>query len=128
MEMRNGLKYTKTHQWMSDENGLVLIGITDYAQSELGGIIFVNLPEEGTELIAGEPFGDIESVKVVSDVHSPVSGIVAEVNEQVMDEPEMINDDPYETWLIKAENVTCCTELLTAEEYRQHIESLHEIS
>ena len=124
MEVREDLRYIKTHQWMKEEGGLTLIGITDYAQSQLGGIVFVNLPDVGDGLTAGEPFGEVESVKVVAEVHSPVSGTVAEVNEQAADEPETVNDDPYGTWLIKAANVTAAAELMTAEEYRLYLESL----
>ncbi len=111
------LKYTKSHEWVSEENGLTVIGLTDYAQSALGDIVFINLPEVGDEVTAGEPFSDTESVKAVSDVFSPVTGTVAEVNEDLLDNPALVNESPYEAWLIKVENVTETEDLLNAEEY-----------
>lgn len=126
MNIREDCNYTKTHQWMRKENGTVLVGITDYAQSQLGGIVFINLPEEGDAVTAGEPFGEVESTKVVSDVHSPVSGTVKAVNEPLTDEPERANEDPYEAWFIEVENVTDTVELLTAQEYRDYLEQLNE--
>lgn len=124
MELRDDLKYTRTHQWVRLEGKTAVIGITDHAQSQLGGIVFVNLPDVGDELTAGEPLGEVESVKVVADVHSPVSGRVAEVNEAAADEPETVNADPYGVWLVKAENVTGYAELMTAEEYRAFLDGL----
>ena len=124
MTIREDCKYTKTHQWMREEGGAVLVGITDYAQTQLGGIVFVNLPEAGDTVTAGEPFGEVESTKVVSDIHSPVNGTVAEVNGEVADEPERLNEDPYIAWLIRVEDVTKMTELLTAEEYAAYLETL----
>ena len=111
------LKYTKSHEWVSEENGLTVIGLTDYAQSALGDIVFINLPEVGDEVTAGEPCSDTESVKAVSDVFSPVTGTVAEVNEDLLDNPALVNESPYEAWLIKVENVTETEDLLNAEEY-----------
>lgn len=112
------LKYSKSHEWVKflDET-TALIGLTDYAQDALGDLVFVNLPEVGDEVAAGEVFADVESVKAVSDVFSPVSGTVAEVNEELLDVPEMMNSDPYGAWLIKVENITDREELMTAEEY-----------
>ena len=124
MTIREDCKYTKTHQWMREEDGAVLVGITDYAQSQLGGIVFVNLPEAGDAVTAGEPFGEVESTKVVSDIHSPVSGTVAETNEDAADEPDRLNEDPYGAWLIRVEDVTETAELLTAEEYAAYLETL----
>ena len=126
MNIRDDCNYTKTHQWMREENGTVLVGITDYAQSQLGGIVFINLPEAGDEVAAGETFGEVESTKVVSDVHSPVSGTVKAVNGPLADEPERANEDPYEAWFIEVENVTDRVELLTAQEYRDYLEQLNE--
>ena len=107
------LKYSKSHEWVKflDET-TALIGLTDYAQSELGDLVFVNLPEAGDEVPGGEAFADVESVKAVSDVFSPVSGTVAEVNEELLDAPEMLNQDPYGAWMIKVENITGTEELL----------------
>lgn len=118
------LKYSKSHEWVKflDET-TALIGLTDYAQSELGDLVFVNLPEAGDEVTGGEAFADVESVKAVSDVFSPVSGTVAEVNEELLDAPEMLNQDPYGAWMIKVENITGTEELLDAEEYVKFIES-----
>ena len=120
MEVREELKYTATHEWVKDlGNGLWEVGITDFAQSELGDIVFVNLPEVGDEVIKEEAFGDIESVKAVSDIYSPVSGTVREINEEVVDRAEAINNAPYEAWLIRVENVTDCVELLDAQQYQE---------
>ena len=111
------LKYSKDHEWMKDEDGVVVIGISDFAQDALGDVVFVNLPGEGDEVTAGEAFGDVESVKAVSDLVSPVSGTVCAVNEALLDEPEQLNKAPYEAWLIKVENVEGSEELLDAAAY-----------
>ena len=103
-----------------------MIGITDYAQSELGDLVFVNLPEEGDEVTLGESFGDVESVKAVSDIFSPVTGIVSAVNEDILDSPETINSNPYDAWFIKVKNVTEKEELFTAEEYEQFLDDAQE--
>lgn len=125
MEIRDGLKYSKTHQWMKEEaDGQVIVGITDYAQAELRALVFVTLPEVGDKVTVGEPFGEVESVKVVSEVHSPVSGEVSEVNENVLDEPDRINEAPYEAWLIKVKDISGTAELLSSEEYRNLLETL----
>ena len=118
------LKYSKSHEWVKflDET-TALIGLTDYAQSELGDLVFVNLPEAGDEVTGGEAFADVESVKAVSDVFSPVSGTVAEVNEELLDAPEMLNQDPYGAWMSKVENITGTEELLDADAYVKFIES-----
>ena len=92
----------------------VIIGISDFAQNALGDVVFVNLPEVGDEITAGDPFGDVESVKAVSDLVSPVTGVVAEVNEDLLDSPELLNSAPYESWIIKVENVTETEELLSS--------------
>lgn len=118
MNFPKELKYTKSHEWVKQEDdGTVLVGLTDYAQGELGDLVFVNLPEEGDELVAGEPFGDVESVKAVSDVYSPVSGEVAEINEILLDAPESINQDPYGAWFIRAKGITDMEELMDAGAY-----------
>lgn len=126
MELREDLLYSKTHEWVKEEGDIVVIGLTDYAQSELGDLVFVNLPEEGDEVEVGKEFADVESVKAVSDVYSPVSGTVAEVNEDLLDAPENINEDPYEAWLVKVSDVTEKEELMTAEEYQAFVESEQE--
>lgn len=124
MEIREGLFYLKTHQWMKKENDEVLVGITDYAQSELRSVVFVNCPEVGDSVVAGESFAEVESVKVVSEVISPVSGIVSEVNEDLLDSPEQINESPYDAWLVRVKNVLETAELLTAEQYRNFLVSM----
>ena len=123
MELREELKYSKSHEWVKEEGGEIMIGLTDYAQSELGDLVFVNLPEVGDELTAGEPFADVESVKAVSDVYSPVSGEVSEINEELLDAPEMINEAPYDAWFVKVKEVSETEELLSAEEYQAFVES-----
>lgn len=124
MNYPNELKYTKSHEWIKEEDGLVAIGLSDYAQDALGDLVFVNLPEAEDEMTAGEVFADVESVKAVSDVYSPVSGIVAEVNEELLDSPEMINESPYEAWFVKVEQVSTTVELMDAEEYAAYVETL----
>ena len=111
------LKYSKDHEWMKEEDGVVVIGISDFAQDALGDVVFVNLPGEGDKVTAGEAFGDVESVKAVSDLVSPVSGTVCAVNEDLLDEPEQLNKAPYDAWLIKVENVSDTEELLDAVAY-----------
>ncbi len=125
MEFPEELRYTKEHEWALVEGNVVTVGITDYAQDSLGDIVYLELPEEGTEVESHEPFGVIESVKAVSDLYAPVSGRVVEVNRDLIDQPEIINEDPYgEGWMIKIEfdDPSEIEELLTAEEYRQFIE------
>lgn len=126
MELREDLMYSKSHEWVKEEEGTATIGLTDYAQSELGDLVFVNLPEEGDEIVAGESFADVESVKAVSDVYAPVSGTVSEVNEELLDAPESINESPYEAWFVKVTGITDREELLTAEEYEAFVESEQE--
>ena len=111
------LQYSRDHEWLRMEDGVAVIGISDFAQSELGDVVFVNLPEVGDEATAGEPFGDVESVKAVSDLVSPVTGTVCEINEELLDAPEKLNEDPYGTWIIKVEKVTDTEDLLSAEQY-----------
>ena len=112
------LKYSKTHEWIKElDGGLVEIGLTDFAQDALGSLVFVNLPEVGDDVTMGEALGDVESVKAVSDVYCPVSGTVAEINEELLDAPEKINEAPYEAWLIRVEDVTETEELLEAADY-----------
>lgn len=117
------LKYSASHEWVKEEDGVFVIGLTDYAQSALGDIVFINLPEEGDEVTAGESFADVESVKAVSDVFSPVTGAVCAVNEELLDDPAQVNEDPYGAWLIKVENVTATEDLLDAEGYAAVVEA-----
>ena len=111
------LKYTDSHEWVSESDGVWTVGLTDYAQEQLGDLVFVNLPETGDSVEAGESFADVESVKAVSDVYSPVTGTVCEVNEELADAPESINEDAYGAWLIRVEGVEGTVELMDAEAY-----------
>ena len=111
------MKYSKDHEWMKEEDGVVVIGISDFAQDALGDVVFVNLPGEGDDVTCGDAFGDVESVKAVSDLVSPVTGTVCAVNEELLDAPEKLNSDPYGAWLIKVENVEGSEELLDAAAY-----------
>lgn len=120
MNCPENLSYSKSHEWVKKEEGTALVGLTDFAQSELGDLVFVNLPEVGDTVTAGEPLGDVESVKAVSDIFSPVTGVVSEINEELLDHPEMINEAPYEAWLIKVTDITDEEELLDAEAYEAH--------
>lgn len=118
MNTPKNLKYSKTHEWVEfTGNNIAKIGLTDFAQQKLGKLVFVNLPLVGDELVIDEPFGDVESVKAVSDVLSPVNGTVVEVNEELLDSPGMINEDPYDAWIIKVEITSDNDDLLTAEAY-----------
>ena len=123
MILKDELKYSKSHEWVKLDGCTAIVGLTDFAQSELGDLVFVNLPEVGDAVEAGEVFGDVESVKAVSDVYSPVTGEVTEINEELLDSPELINDNAYEAWFIKVKDVSATEELLTAEEYKAFVES-----
>ena len=112
-----GLKYSDTHEWIKEENGLWVIGLTDFAQSELGDIVFAELPEAGDPVTAGKSFANVESVKAVSEVFSPVTGTVAEVNAALIDEPGLINAAPYDNWLIKVKDATEFGALLDSDGY-----------
>ena len=114
------LKYSKSHEWIRYEDGVAVIGISDFAQDALGDVVFVNLPQVGDDVTAGEAFGDVESVKAVSDLISPVSGTICAVNEELDDSPEYLNEDPYGAWIIKVENITDEEELLDAAAYEAH--------
>jgi glycine cleavage system H protein len=125
MEFPEDLKYSKEHEWVRLEGDTVVIGITDYAQDSLGDVVYVELPAEGDAVTRGETFGVVESVKAVSDLYSPVSGSVVEMNDAVVDGPEAINEDPYtEAWMLKIEldSIDELEELLSADEYQQFIE------
>ena len=111
------LKYSKSHEWVKMEGDVAVIGITDFAQDALGDVVFVNLPGVGDAAAAGEAFGDVESVKAVSDLVSPVSGEIVEVNEALADAPEALNSDPYGSWIIKVSGITDTEELLDAAAY-----------
>lgn len=123
MELRAELKYSKSHEWIKEDGDVSVIGLTDYAQSELGDLVFINLPEVGDEVTVGEAFADVESVKAVSDVFSPVSGVVTEINEELLDAPESINETPYDAWFVKVSEVKETEELLDADAYKAFVES-----
>jgi glycine cleavage system H protein len=117
-----GLYYSESHEWVKVlEDGNVLIGITDFAQGQLGNIVFVDLPEEGSRLEFGEEFGAVESVKAASDLISPVSGEILEVNEDLVGEPEIVNDNPYDSWFlkIKLDDESELEKLLDAKAYEE---------
>jgi glycine cleavage system H protein len=119
------LKYGQTHEWIRVEENLATIGITDHAQSELGDIVFVELPEAGATLQKGTVFGSIESVKTVSDLVAPVSGEVVEVNEEVPEAPELLNENPYSSgWLVivKVDDPSELDDLMDAQEYERFIQ------
>lgn len=111
------LKYSKSHEWVKEEDGLFVVGLTEFAANALGDIVFIQLPQADDEVTAGESFADVESVKAVSDVYSPVSGKVVEVNEALLDAPEQVNEDPYGAWFIKVEGTVAEDELMDAVAY-----------
>lgn len=124
MKFPETLKYTKEHEWVRIEGDAVFIGITDYAQNQLGDIVFIDIPTLDETLEAGEVFGTIEVVKTVSDLFLPISGTVIEVNETLEEQPELVNEDPYgEGWIIKVkpDDDAIFDALLSAEEYKEII-------
>jgi glycine cleavage system H protein len=119
MNIPENLKYTESHEWVKVlDGGVVEVGITDYAQEELGEIVFVNLPRTGDSLKAGASFAEVESVKAVSDILSPLNGTVKEINGALADSPANINSSPYDAWLIRAEGDISGEKFLSAAEYR----------
>ena len=124
MNIPKELQYTKDHEWIKSDGNIVTVGITDFAQSELGDIIFVEFPEVGQDVSAGDPFGTIEAVKTVADLFSPVDGTVIEVNDSLEDAPETVNTDPYgKGWLVKIEVGGKAEDLLSAEDYETLVQS-----
>lgn len=125
MSIPKELLYSKEHEWVKVEEGKATIGITDFAQSELGDIVFVELPEVGDEITLDQPFGSVESVKTVSELYAPVSGKVVAINEELLDNPEFVNESPYGTaWMITVEltNDSEVENLLNADAYAELIE------
>ena len=119
MNTPSDLRYSRTHEWVRRmENGAVRIGITDHAQDALGDLVYINLPEEGDRVEAGQAFGDVESVKAVSDLYSPVTGRVSAVNLDLQDAPEAMNKAPYDAWIIEVEDIEETEELLDANAYQ----------
>jgi glycine cleavage system H protein len=124
MEFPEGLKYSKEHEWVLVEGNSATIGITEYAQEELGDIVYVELPEVGEKIVKDDPFAAVESVKAVSDVYAPVSGTVLEINDILPDNPETINDDPYgDGWMVRVEltDKDDLKDLMDAEEYAEYV-------
>lgn len=118
-----GLRYTPEHEWAREEDGRVVVGITDYAQDQLGDVVHVSLPEPGTAVTAGQPLGEVESTKSVSDIYSPVDGTVIERNTELEKHPELVNSDPYGAgWLVVLQPEGSLDNLLSAEDYRRLIE------
>lgn len=117
------LLYSNSHQWFEEKDGVVSVGITDFLQEKLGGIMFVNLPEEGDSVIKGETFGDIESKKTVFELVSEIDGKIVAVNEKLLDDPNQINHAPYDSWLIKVDVTNMDTAIFMDEvRYSQHID------
>jgi glycine cleavage system H protein len=122
LSIPDDLQYTKSHEWVRMEGDTATIGITDHAQEELGDVVFVELPEVGSTIEAGDSFGTVESVKAVSDLYTPVGGEVVDVNSSLEDAPEKINDDPYgEGWIVKL-RTSEEADLLSPEEYEKIVE------
>jgi glycine cleavage system H protein len=122
-ELPDDRRYTRAHEWAKQEGDRILVGITDYAQEQLGDVVYVGLPEAGTEVQAGEPLGEVESTKSVADVYSPVTGVVLEKNAEAEQSPELLNSDPYARgWLVAVQaDADSLAELMDAQEYADHI-------
>lgn len=125
MKVPTALMYTESHEWVEKTGETsAKLGLSDYAQDQLGDLVFVNLPEVGDGVDAGESFADVESVKAVSDIYSPVTGTVKAVNDAVLDSPECINKDPYEAWFIEVEDITDWSKLMDAAAYEEFCSNL----
>ena len=124
MKFPKDLYYSETHEWVKVEDGFAYIGITDYAQDSLGEIVFIELPEENDQITQFSEFAAIESVKAASDLNAPVSGVIVTVNEELEDNPELLNEDPYENWIIKVEleDEAELNKLMNAQEYEESCE------
>jgi len=125
MEFPKELRYSQEHEWVAIEENIATIGITDYAQEQLGDVVYIELPEVGTQVTKDEAFGVVESVKAVSDVYAPVSGTVTEINVPLPDSPETINDDPYgDAWMIRVDmsDPGEVEDLMTAAQYKKFVE------
>ncbi len=129
IETPTELKYAETHEWARVENGIVTVGITDYAQDALGDVVYVELPESGQQVAAGVEIGVVESVKAASDIYAPVSGAVLEINEDLEEAPERVNQDPYgDGWFfrIRPDNVAELEDLLDSEAYEEATSANHD--
>lgn len=121
MKIQDGLKYTKSHEWVKDlGNSCAYLGLSDYAQEQLSDLVFINLPEPGDTVTAGEAFADVESVKAVSDVFSGVTGKVEEINEELTDSPQKVNESPYDAWMVKVSDITAYGDLMDTKEYKAY--------
>ena len=118
------LKYSKSHEWVRMDGEIAVVGISDFAQDALGDVVFINLPTEGDAVTAGESFGDVESVKAVSEIYSPVAGTIKEINEELIDAPEKLNEDCYGNWICMLENVAGLEDLLSPEAYSEYLTTL----
>jgi len=124
MEIPEGLKYSKEHEWVATEESLATVGITDYAQDQLGEVVYIELPAVGDKVSKDDPFGVVESVKAVSDIYAPISGTVTEVNQELIESPEMVNEDPYgDGWLIKIRVADAAEldDLMDGDEYKEMV-------
>ncbi|MGY3748985.1 glycine cleavage system protein GcvH [Vagococcus acidifermentans] len=117
------LKYLKTHEWVKFiDDTTAQVGITDFAQEQLGDIVFVELPEPGDEVEKGEQVAEVESVKTVSDIYSPFTGVISKINEDLEDSPEKVNEEPFSSWLFEVEQITDSEELISAADYQTVVE------
>jgi glycine cleavage system H protein len=124
MSIPKDRRYTKDHEWAQDNGGQVVVGITDYAQEALGDIVYVEVPQAGEDVSLDEPFGTVESTKSVSDLISPVTGVVTEGNTELLDQPQIVNEDPYgDGWIMKVapESMDELDELMSASEYEEYL-------
>jgi len=126
MNCPDDLSYSKTHEWVEFIEGGARVGLTDYAQEAMGELVFVNLPEVGDKVVSGETFGDVESVKAVSELYSPFSGTVTAINQELLDDPDFINRDPYAAWLIEVGDIVAKEDFLDAALYAAHCEAEEE--
>lgn len=129
MDFPEGLKYSKEHEWVLVEDDVAIIGITEFAQGELGDIVFVELPDVGEKISKDDPFGSLESVKAVSDIFAPISGAVVEINDDLKENPETINEDPYgDGWMIKVQmtDMDELKDLMSSDDYAEFIEQQKE--
>ena len=124
MNINTECLYSKSHEWVRIENDTAYIGITDYAQNQLGDIVFVGLPVVGDKVSTSDAYSDVESVKVVSDVYSPVDGTISEVNTQLESDPALLNTDPYGTWIAKLTDISSTDGLMTPAEYEEYCAAL----
>ena len=120
----SNIKFSKTHEWIKfNEDGTAYVGISDHAQDALGDLVFINLPEVDTSYDEGDVFSDVESVKASSEIFMPVSGTVCEINEELVDAPELVNQDANENWFIKITDISGGSDLMTEEEYESYLET-----